>query len=169
MAKQVAYPGASFRTTCDLDGLSTRIQHPGQTVVYRGNSPYGRLIVTESSGQYNFIHNGVALFSAQAAGGSESLRYTDKDVEMEYYIIYTNAGSGDATNVIVTDTAPAEFQYLTSNGAWDGSMVTWSIGVVPAGTRATLTLRVRVPAYAGRGAYMITATPRRQMSAPRTS
>jgi spermidine synthase len=49
--------------TCDLEELSTRIQYAGQHVVYRGNSPYGNLIVTEQARQYNFIENGVLLFS----------------------------------------------------------------------------------------------------------
>jgi len=47
----------------DLDGISTDIEYTGQNVVYRGNSPYGNLVVTESAGQYNFIENGVPLFS----------------------------------------------------------------------------------------------------------
>jgi spermidine synthase len=39
------------------------MQFPGQRIVFRGNSPYGSLMVTESSGQYNFIENGVMLFA----------------------------------------------------------------------------------------------------------
>jgi spermidine synthase len=48
---------------CDLEDLSTRIQYADRHVVYRRNSPYGNLVVTESAGQYDFIHNGVPLFS----------------------------------------------------------------------------------------------------------
>lgn len=47
----------------DLDTASTRIQYAGRNVVFRGNSPYGNLVVTESRGQYDFIENGVPLFS----------------------------------------------------------------------------------------------------------
>ena len=47
----------------DLDATSTRIQYAGRNVVFRGNSPYGNLVVTESRGQYDFIENGVPLFS----------------------------------------------------------------------------------------------------------
>lgn len=47
----------------DLDDLSTRVQYAGQEVADQGNSRYGRLIVTESAGQYNFIFNGITLFS----------------------------------------------------------------------------------------------------------
>ena len=49
----------------DLDRISAQIQFPGQRIVFRGNSPYGSLMVTESSGQYNFIENGVLLFATQ--------------------------------------------------------------------------------------------------------
>ncbi|HUT94783.1 MAG TPA: hypothetical protein VMY37_35325 [Thermoguttaceae bacterium] len=85
--------------TYDLDDLSTRIQHPGQAILYQGNSPYGRLIVTESSGQYNFIHNGVALFSAQAAGGNEAIHYADKEVEETVH--YAMSQRPDAERVLL--------------------------------------------------------------------
>ncbi len=49
----------------DLEDLSTEREYAGQEVVYRGSSPYGNLVVTESAGQYNFIENGVPLFSTQ--------------------------------------------------------------------------------------------------------
>ena len=47
----------------NLDALTTALQHRGQQVVFRGSSPYGRLVVTESAGQLNFSENGVPLFS----------------------------------------------------------------------------------------------------------
>jgi len=50
-------------TSYDLDHESTRIEHRGDTVAYRGTSPYGRLVVTQTAGQFNFILNGLALFS----------------------------------------------------------------------------------------------------------
>jgi len=49
----------------DLDGLSTRLQYPQQRIVARANSPYGKLIVTESDGQYDFIENGLPLTSTR--------------------------------------------------------------------------------------------------------
>ncbi len=54
---------AALIGSCDLDDVSAEVQHTGQRIVYKGSSPYGSLVVTESSGQYNFIHNGVPLFS----------------------------------------------------------------------------------------------------------
>jgi spermidine synthase len=49
----------------DLDGVSTAWQYPRQHIVARANSPYGKLIVTESDGQYDFIENGVPLTSTR--------------------------------------------------------------------------------------------------------
>jgi spermidine synthase len=47
----------------DVDGFSTALQYSRQQVVFRGNSPYGRLVVTRSAGQLNFVENGVPVFS----------------------------------------------------------------------------------------------------------
>lgn len=49
----------------DLDGVSTRLQYPRQHIVARASSPYGRLVVTESASQFNFIENGVPLTSTR--------------------------------------------------------------------------------------------------------
>ena len=48
----------------DPDALSTALQFPGQRILERVRSPYGRLLVTESGGQLNFIENGVTLASS---------------------------------------------------------------------------------------------------------
>jgi len=47
----------------DLDDISTSLQYPSQKIVFRGSSPYGRLVVTESAGQINFIENGLPIIS----------------------------------------------------------------------------------------------------------
>jgi spermidine synthase len=47
----------------DMDSLSTGLLFQKQHIVARANSPYGKLIVTESDGQYDFIENGVPLTS----------------------------------------------------------------------------------------------------------
>jgi spermidine synthase len=49
----------------DLDGVSTAWQYPRQHIVARANSPYGKLLVTESDGQFDFIENGVPLTSTR--------------------------------------------------------------------------------------------------------
>ncbi len=45
------------------DAASTALQFPGQRVLFRGNSPYGRLVVTDTAGQINFLENGLAVAS----------------------------------------------------------------------------------------------------------
>jgi len=49
----------------DLDALSARFLYPGQQIVHRANSPYGSLVVTGTPREYNFLENGVVLFSTQ--------------------------------------------------------------------------------------------------------
>lgn len=47
----------------DADDITTAIQHWGQPTVFRANSPYGRLVVTDDSGQLTFYENGVPVIS----------------------------------------------------------------------------------------------------------
>ncbi|MGA2787128.1 MAG: hypothetical protein ABSF60_06335 [Verrucomicrobiota bacterium] len=54
---------AAFVWLIHADTLSTALQFPGQNVLFRANSPYGRLVVTESGGETNFIENGIAVVS----------------------------------------------------------------------------------------------------------
>ncbi|MGA2555404.1 MAG: fused MFS/spermidine synthase [Verrucomicrobiota bacterium] len=49
----------------DLDGVSTAAQYPQCRIVARANSPYGKLLVTESDGQFDFIENGLPLTSTR--------------------------------------------------------------------------------------------------------
>jgi spermidine synthase len=73
----------------DLDAISTRMQYEGQKIIYRGNSPYGNLLVTESGGQYNFIESGVPLFST----------HNVEDVEQTVH--YAMAQRPDARRVLL--------------------------------------------------------------------
>jgi spermidine synthase len=50
-------------TLIDADDITTAIQHWGQPTVFRANSPYGRLVVTDDSGQLTFYENGVPVIS----------------------------------------------------------------------------------------------------------
>jgi spermidine synthase len=49
----------------DADTISTALQYPQQKLLFRASSPYGRLVVTESSGQFNFIENGLPFTSTR--------------------------------------------------------------------------------------------------------
>ena len=79
----------ALAATVDLDALSTSLQYPSQRIVYRGNSPYGRLVVTESAGQDNFIENGLPIFS------------TDQIERVEETVHYAMAQRPDAQEVLL--------------------------------------------------------------------
>ncbi|MBI5686226.1 MAG: fused MFS/spermidine synthase [Verrucomicrobia bacterium] len=73
----------------NADALATDIQFAGQHVVFRGNSPYGKLVVTDSSGQYNFIENGLPLTS------------TDSTQQVEETVHYAMAQRPGARRVLI--------------------------------------------------------------------
>lgn len=62
---------AALALACDLDAASTRRQYAGQEVVYQGQSPYGRQVVTRLAGQITFYSSGVPLFSTGDAEAAE--------------------------------------------------------------------------------------------------
>lgn len=47
----------------NFDALTTARQHAGRTVVFRHNSPYGRLVITNDAGQLTFFENGVPVIT----------------------------------------------------------------------------------------------------------
>jgi spermidine synthase len=63
LALALAMPAVVF--PLDLDGLSTGWLFQKQHIVSRANSPYGKLVVTESDGQLDFVENGVPLTSTR--------------------------------------------------------------------------------------------------------
>jgi len=73
----------------DLDGISTALQYPRQHIVARANSPYGKLLVTESDGQFDFIENGIPLTS------------TRDDQHVEETVHYAMAQRPDARKVLL--------------------------------------------------------------------
>lgn len=73
----------------NADALATAIQFAGQHVVFRGNSPYGKLVVTDSSGQYNFIESGLPLIS------------TDNTQQVEETVHYAMAQRPGARRVLI--------------------------------------------------------------------
>jgi spermidine synthase len=73
----------------DMDRISTNLQFSHQHIVARANSPYGKLIVTESDGQFNFIENGVPITS------------THDDQRVEETVHYAMAQRPDARKVLL--------------------------------------------------------------------
>jgi spermidine synthase len=73
----------------DLDGVSTALQYPRQHIVARANSPYGKVLVTESDGQFDFIENGIPLTS------------TRDDQHVEETVHYAMTQRSDARKVLL--------------------------------------------------------------------
>jgi spermidine synthase len=87
LALTVSLIAAAFLS--DLDGLSTRLQYPRQHVVARASSPYGKLIATESDGQFDFRENGIPITS------------TRDDQHVEETVHYAMAQRPEARQVLV--------------------------------------------------------------------
>jgi len=89
MAGALAVAVMAAALLVDLDGVSTAWQYPRQHIVARANSPYGKLLVTESDGQFDFIENGVPLTS------------TRDDQHVEEAVHYPMAQRPDARQVLL--------------------------------------------------------------------
>jgi len=85
----------------DLDASTTRLQFPGQEIVYCGNSPYGRLVVTRLADQLTFVENGTPLFSAgNVEAAEESAHYAmAQRPEAKNVLLISGGLSGTAREV----------------------------------------------------------------------
>jgi uncharacterized repeat protein (TIGR01451 family) len=65
---------------------------------------------------------------------------------MTYTIAYANAGSGDATTVILTDAVPANTSFVSASagGTLSAGVVTWALGTLAAGASGSVQLVVKV-------------------------
>ena len=63
-----------------------------------------------------------------------------------YELTVQNSGDQDAAGVLLTDTVPANttFNSASDGGSFDGVLVTWSIGAVPAGQSVTRLMTVTI-------------------------
>jgi uncharacterized repeat protein (TIGR01451 family) len=70
------------------------------------------------------------------------------DQEFEYFLSYSNLGSGAASAVIVTDTLPSDVTYVSDDSGQTptivGNQVQWNLGTVAAGQSGGFSLRVRI-------------------------
>jgi len=105
---------AGLIVTANLDRLSTKQQYPGQAVVYCGNSPYGRLVVTRSAGQYNFIENGLVLFSTRTvAAVEETVHYAMAQHPDAQRVLLIGGGiSGTAREILKYGVARVDYVEL---------------------------------------------------------
>jgi spermidine synthase len=94
--------------------LSARIQYREQRIVYKGNSPYGSLIVTESAGQYSFIENGVALFSTQNVEEvEETVHYAmAQRPDAKRVLLISGGVSGTAQEILKYDVQTVDYVEL---------------------------------------------------------
>ncbi len=79
----------------DPDTFSTAIQFAGQRVLFKGNSAYGRVVVTEAAGQTNFIENGVVVV------------YTPNIEQVEETVHYAMCQRPDAHRVLLVSGSAA--------------------------------------------------------------
>jgi spermidine synthase len=98
----------------DLDKLSTRLEYAGRRVAYRGNSPYGNLVVTRSAGQYDFIENGVPLFSTYQVGeAEETVHYAMAQRPDARQVLLISGGvSGTAREILKYDVQHVDYVEL---------------------------------------------------------
>ncbi len=89
-------------TAYNLDDISCNFQFNRQNVVYHGASPYGMLVVTEDAGQYNFIENGVPLFSTHNAEQvEETVHYAmAQRPEAKRVLLISGGVSGTAEEIL---------------------------------------------------------------------
>jgi spermidine synthase len=86
----------------DIDAVTTARQYPQQNVVFYGNSPYGRLVVSKSGGQINFVENGVPLFSTHNVEQvEETVHYAmTQRPEAENVLLISGGTGGTAREIL---------------------------------------------------------------------
>jgi spermidine synthase len=98
----------------DLDGLSTGLQYPRQHIVARANSPYGKLIVTESDGQFDFLENGVPIVSTRDDQHvEETVHYAMVQRPVAGRVLLVSGGiSGTAKEILKYDVRAVDYVEL---------------------------------------------------------
>jgi uncharacterized repeat protein (TIGR01451 family) len=68
------------------------------------------------------------------------------DTVVAFSLVVANAGPSDAIGVVVTDRLPSGLRYLDheGDGAYDPPTGVWTVGSLPAGAAASLSIRARV-------------------------
>ena len=130
-------PTAEIRNTAKGNGVGEPQRSSNTTVVTVLANPTSSL----DKSVRNVTTNGSFGNTATASPGNV----------LEYRVQYTNAGPGNATNVVVTDQIQAGQTYVggsCTGGAScsGGTTVTWNLGTVNAGDGRTLTFRVTLAA-----------------------
>jgi spermidine synthase len=112
LALALVVPAVIFQT--DLDGRSTAWLFQKQRVVARANSPYGKLVVTQSHGQLNFIENGVPLTSTRDDQHvEETVHYAMAQRPAAWKVLLVSGGiSGTAREILKYGVAGVDYVEL---------------------------------------------------------
>ncbi len=111
-----------------------------------GNSqPTGTIAFTTVLSKAHLILSKAA--QAQVAAGGQIL----------YTLAYQNIGTDQATNVVLTDNLPAHTTFVsaTGGGTHAGGVVTWNLGILPAGAGATVNVLVDVDPVLPNGILLV--------------
>ncbi len=129
------------RNTTDASGNASVTL---QQVTAAGGDNSVRIDVLGTTGSVMFSHEAVKTWQAPDL----EITKTGPDREelgktVEYSIIVENTGQEAATSLVITDTIPAGFSYLSSTpvGTRSGSTVTWNTATLAAGRSYRITVR----------------------------
>ena len=91
-----------FLLPLDLNSLTLGFLFPSQTIVFQKSSPYGYIVVTETSGQLNFFENGLPLFSTEnTIENEENVHYAMVQREKPRNILLISGGVAGTTSEIL--------------------------------------------------------------------
>jgi len=93
---------AGLLAAVDADAATTALQHRGERVVFRANSPYGRLVGCEASGLLTLYENGIPMAATQnAARVEEAVHYAMcQRPEARRVLLIGGGVAGDALEIL---------------------------------------------------------------------
>jgi len=102
----------------DTDQAITRIQYPGQDIILHKETPYGKLILTESGAQKNFYDNGALYFSSkQVEKNEEIIHFAMAQHEHPNHVLLISGGIS-GTSLELQKYRDIKIDYLEINPAW---------------------------------------------------
>ena len=97
----------------DADSATTALQHRGERVVYRANSPYGRLVVCDSSGLLTFYETGVPVAATEnTLQVEEAVHYAMCQRPQARRVLLIGGGIAGDAREILRYPALAEVRYV---------------------------------------------------------
>ncbi|MCX6694978.1 MAG: fused MFS/spermidine synthase [Candidatus Altiarchaeota archaeon] len=85
-----------------LHDSALRVQYPGQRIMAEEESPYGIIVVTRTSSQYNFFENGIPLFSSESViSREEEVHYAMAQRESPRRVLLVSGGVSGTINEIL--------------------------------------------------------------------